>query len=121
MIESLQNFPANVAAFACTGHVSRADYETVLIPRVEQALAEHEKVRLYYEIGPTFNGIDPAAIWSDFKVGMEHLTRWERIAIVTDVAWIKTSIMFFSFMMPGATKTFSLAEAEQARAWIAAL
>jgi hypothetical protein len=24
----------------------------------------------------------------DFKFGMEHITRWERVAVVTDVEWI---------------------------------
>jgi SpoIIAA-like len=40
-------------------------------------------------------GIDPGAMWEDFKVGMEHFTRWERIAVVTDVEWIKNTIKIF--------------------------
>jgi len=50
---------------------------------------------------------------------MEHLTRWERVAVVTDVDWIKHTMQFFSFMMPGQLKTFPLAQAEEARKWIA--
>ena len=35
MIEVLKDFPDNVAAFACRGHLTKADYETVLIPAIE--------------------------------------------------------------------------------------
>lgn len=61
----------------------------------------------------------PGAMWEDFKVGMEHLTRWERVAVVTDVEWIKHTMRFFSFLMPGTMKLFLTSEETQAREWIA--
>ena len=85
MIEHLTNFPDNVLAFVCKGRVTKADYDTVLVPAVIQTLKTRNKVRLYYETSGDFTGIDPGAMWEDFKVGMEHLSRWERIAVVTDV------------------------------------
>jgi hypothetical protein len=120
MIEHLKDFPGNVLAFVCKGHVTKEDYETVLVPPVVDALKKHDKVRLYYETADDFTGIDPGAVWTDFRVGMEHLTRWERIAVVTDVDWIKHTMQFFSFMMPAQMKIFPLSEAAAARAWIAA-
>ena len=106
MIEQLSGFPDNVLAFAGRGRVTRADYADVLTPAVEKALATHQRVRLYYELGPDFVGIDPGAMWEDFKVGVEHLTRWERAAIVTDVDWIREAMRLFSFLMPGAMTSF---------------
>jgi len=120
MIERLPNFPDHVLAFVCRGRVTKADYDAVLVPAVMRALERHQKVRLYYETAADFAGIDAGAVWEDFKVGMEHLTRWERAAVVTDVEWIKQTMRFFSFLMPGAMKAFPLAEAEEARAWIVA-
>lgn len=119
MIEHLTSFPDNVLAFVCKGRVTKADYDAVLVPAVVQALKTHDKVRLYYETAGDFAGIDPGAMWEDFKVGMEHLTRWERVAVVTDVEWIKQTMRFFSFLMPGAMKLFPTTEAAQAREWIA--
>lgn len=121
MIEHLKTFPDNVLAFVCHGHVTKADYDTILVPAVESALKTQDKLRLYYETAPDFAGIDPGAMWEDFKVGVEHLTRWDRFAIVTDVEWIKHSIRFFSFLMPGSLKLFPASEAAQARAWISAI
>ncbi len=118
MIDQLKGFPGDVLGFACKGFVTRRDYEAVLVPAVEQALKSHDKLRLYYEITPEFTGIEPGAMWEDFKVGVEHLLRWERIAVVTDVEWIAHTIRAFGFMMPGAVRVFPLNEAAEARAWL---
>ena len=118
MIEQLSNFPDYVLAFVCKGRVTKADYDFVLVPAVVRALEKHKRVRLYYEITAEFSGMEPGAMWEDFKVGVGHLTRWERVAVVTDVEWIKQTMRFFRFLMPGAMKTFPSSEAAQARAWI---
>jgi len=120
MIEQLKNFPENVLAFVCTGRVTRADYDAVLVPAVLNVIKSHDKVRLYYETAADFVGIDPGAIWEDFKVGMEHLSRWERMAVVTDIEWIKQTMRLFSFLVPGAMKAFPTSQSAQARAWIIA-
>jgi hypothetical protein len=120
MIKQLTDFPGNVAAFVCKGRVTKEDYDAVLVPAVRNALRTNNKVRLYYETDADFAGLEPSAMWEDFKIGVEHLTRWERVAVVTDVEWIKHAVRFFSFIMPGATKLFSRSEAAQAREWILA-
>lgn len=119
MIEVLADFPDNIIAFKCHGRVTKDDYDTVLIPDVEKRLTRHEKVRIYYEFAPDFDGIDPAAAWEDTKVGFSHFLHWDRIAVVGDVEWIRQATRFFGFMMPAEVRTFSLAEATKAREWIA--
>jgi hypothetical protein len=120
MIEQLPDFPDNVLAFVCKGRVTKADYDDVLVPAVLHALKKHAKVRLYYETAADFAGMDPEAMWEDFTIGMEHLTRWERVAVVTDIDWIKQATRLFSFLLPGTTKSFPTSEAGQARRWLAA-
>lgn len=120
MIDSLQIFPENVLAFVCRGRVTKSDYDTVLIPAVLRVLEEHRKARLYYETAEDFAGFDASAAWEDFKFGMKHLRRWERVAVVTDVEWLTHTVQFFRFLMPSALKVFSSADAAQARAWILA-
>jgi hypothetical protein len=120
MIEALKGFPPAVAAFACKGQVTKQDYETVLVPAVKRALEQHDKVRLYYQVDADFAGIQPGAMWEDFMVGVEHWTRWERVAVVTDVAWIGHTMQAFSFLMPGQVKVFPLAQAAEARQWVTA-
>jgi hypothetical protein len=120
VIELLKDFPGNVVALSASGQVTKADYEKVVVPAVERALSQHDKVRLYYQIGSDFSGIDPGAMWADTKVGMGHLLRWERIAVVTDVDWIRLSVTAFGFLMPAQVNVYSAAEAAGARKWISA-
>ena len=120
MIEVLPGFPGNVVAFRAKGHVTRKDYDDVLVPKVKEAFANQRKVRCLYELGPEFTGFDAGAMWEDFKIGIEHLAGWERIAVVTDVEWIKHVMNAFRFIMPGAMRLFGTGQAAEARRWIAA-
>ena len=120
MIELLSGFSGNVVAIACEGRVTRKDYDDVLVPAVTAALKGHDKVRLYYETTPQFAAIEAGAMWEDFRIGMEHFTRWERIAVVTDVEWIKHAVHAFGFLFPGIVRIFPYGEASAARAWIVA-
>ena len=119
MIEALKGFPDGVAAFAAKGRVTRQDYETVLIPALEQAFRAPGKLRCYYELGPDFAGMDAGAMWEDFKVGVEHLSRWERVALVTDVDWIRHGMNLFRFLVPGGMRVFPTSQTAEARRWVA--
>jgi SpoIIAA-like len=122
MIELLEGFPDNVAAFALHAHVTKADYDGVMIPDFEDRLSRHKKLRIYVEIATDLEGFDPGAVWEDQKFGWKHFFDWERCALVTDVAWAKHAAKFsefFGFLWPGEYRTFSEAEADKARDWIA--
>ena len=62
-----------------------------------------------------FSRMEPAAMWEDFKIGVEHLSRWERVAVVTDVDWIRHALNIFRFLMPGEVRVFGTSEAAAAR------
>ncbi|HTR11824.1 MAG TPA: STAS/SEC14 domain-containing protein [Roseiarcus sp.] len=118
MIETLTGFPADTVAVRCSGFISKADYDQVLVPAVEQTFKANERVRFYYEVAPDYSGFSPGAALEDFWVGMRHLTRWKRIAVVTDVPWMRQMVHMFGFLWPAATKVFAIAEAAEARAWL---
>jgi hypothetical protein len=118
MIERLEGFPDNVVALAAKGQVTRKDYEEVLIPAVEAAFKKHAKVSLYYELGPQFSGIETGAAWEDFKEGVRHFFQWEKMAVVTDVEWIRRAINGFGVFMPGELRVFPNREAAAARTWV---
>jgi len=117
MITQLDGFPPHVVAFSAAGRISRDDYEKILMPAVEAGFAANKELDLYYQIAD-FEGVEFAAAWDDMLVGLRHFTQWNRIAIVTDVAWLAHTISAFGFMMPATIKVFPLAEADKAKAWI---
>jgi len=119
MIAALKSFPSYVAGFLCRGRVTRREYEETLIPAVEDALHAHHKICLYYETTADF-ALDAGAVWEDFRFGLQHLNRWDRIAVVTDVDWLQNATRAFSFLFPGRVRVFRASEAEVARSWLAA-
>jgi hypothetical protein len=118
MMTLLGGLPDGVVGVAASGQVNAKDYENVLIPAIEQALGQHQRVRFLYHLTPSFTGFSPGAMWDDMKVGMAHLTAWEKVAVVTDLAWIANATKMFGFAMPGLVKVFGNAEMDEARAWI---
>jgi len=118
MIEVLNGFPPTVMGFACKNQVTKEDYKHVLTPTLAQALADYQKVRLYFQIDPDFAGVEPRALWEDFKLGMEYLFRWDRIAVVTDVEWIRHMFKAFSCVIPCAARVFRLKEVSTAKEWV---
>jgi len=120
MIEMLEGLPEGVVGAVAKGRVSRKDYDEILIPAVEAAFKDREKVRFYYELGREFSGIDAGAMWEDFRVGIGHFSGWERIAVVTDVDWIRHAINAFRFLVPCETRIFPTSAAAEARRWVAA-
>ena len=120
MIEVLKGFPEGVVAVVAKGRVTRRDYEDILVPAVQVAFGHRDKVRCYYELGRDFAGMDAGAVWEDLRIGLEHFTAWERIAVVTDVDWIRLAVNAFRFLLPGEVRVFPTTEGSDARGWITA-
>jgi SpoIIAA-like len=59
-------------------------------------------------------------MWQDAKIGFEHLSGWESVAVVMDLEWIEAAMRFFGFLVPGQYRCFSTRETAEARNWIAA-
>jgi hypothetical protein len=118
MLERMEGLPENVLGFEARGEVTGADYESVLIPAVDELLARRKSIRFLYHLGNEFAGFDAKAMWDDARVGLRHLAAWERVAVVTDVAWIRTAMKMFAFVMPGQVRIFSNGEMAEARRWL---
>lgn len=121
MIEFIEGFPEQVIAIAAKGHVTAADYDNTLIPMLEEVLARHSRVSLYYEIGKEYSGVDVGAAWKDFVIGIGYLRRWARLAVVTNTPWIWLAASVFRLLLPGHLKVFRIGRSAEARAWIGAI
>lgn len=120
MIELLPDLPDAVVGLRASGQVTAHDYETVAIPAIESRLRAQQSVRVLYQLGPAFTGFTAGAMWDDAKLGLMHLKAWERIAIVTDSAWMRDAVSLFRFAIPCPLRLFSNAEFAEAVEWISA-
>ncbi|MFT7524969.1 MAG: hypothetical protein ACI9LY_000101 [Arenicella sp.] len=118
MLMPITDLPDNVLGIEASGKVTAEDYQTVLVPELEDKLRKIKKVRLFYVLGSAFDSYTGAAAWQDAKVGLTHLTQFDRIAVVTDVDWIRNSVKVFGFAMPGEVRIFAIGALHEAREWV---
>jgi SpoIIAA-like len=118
MVEKIPDLPDNVLGFTAKGTVTASDYESVIIPAVEALFSRHPKVRFLYHLGEGFSGFEAAAMWDDTKLGLRHLKGWERMAVVSDVDWIRGAIRVFGLAIPGHVRVFHNSELSEATRWI---
>ncbi len=117
MIRLMKDMPPGVLGLQAVDDVEKEDYEDVVVPAVEAAVASHGKVRLVYVLGPEFDEYEGEAVWEDLKLGARHTTSFERIAIVTDARWAGPAVKVFSVLWPGQARAFPLAQLEEAKQW----
>lgn len=118
MIEKIESLPENTLGFVAKGTVTANDYESVIIPAVDAAFSRSNKVRFLYHLGSEFSGFDAAAMWDDAKIGFKHISGWERIAVVSDVEWVRVGVNVFRFAMPGHVRVFHKSELADATRWV---
>jgi len=118
MIELIPDLPSGVVGMEAKGNVTGEDYERVVIPAVERAREQHERIRLFYVLGAEFEGFSPAAMWDDTRVGMRHPFSWERVAMVTDRETYRLVSKAWGFLIPGYVRVFDMSELDAAKAWI---
>ena len=118
MIERMQDLPEGVLGLRARGQVTAEDYQSVLVPALEEELSHHSRVRLLYVLGDEFDGYTGGAAWEDAKVGMKHFTAFDRVAVVTNEGWIAKMVRAFGFAIPGEVRVFGVEDVEKARTWI---
>lgn len=116
MMELIKGLPAKVIGITVTGRVTKQECHDVLIPAMERSLKKYSKIRLYYILGSRF----PGSTWDELDFGSERAAQCERVAIVTDVSWVRMTVKALRFLIPSDIRVFSAAQTAESRAWITA-
>ncbi len=117
-IEILDHYPNDVIAVKVSGYLTSRDYEEVLAPLVEEKLKRHDKLKMLLVVDATFEGASAGAMWDDAKLGLKHFTKYRKMAIVSDVEWMRNSVRLLGILMPGVVHVYPSAQREIADEWI---
>ncbi len=118
MFTILNDFPDDVLAVSVTGKVTAKDYDAVLVPAVEAKLRAHQPLKVFFYLGPDYEGFQAGAMVEDLRLGIRHLKEWGRIAVVTDAAGIREMVNLFRMFLKRPLKVFFNADYDKAKAWI---
>lgn len=114
MLAFLERSSGNVLGIKASGKLTHADYQQ-LVPRLEELIQEHGKIRVLFELEDC-RGWEVGAAWDDLKFGLKHAGDVERCAVVGEKKWqewmTKLSRPFFH------ARYFDKAEFEKAWQWL---
>ena len=116
MLELIEGLPKNVIGIVATGRVTMQDCQDVLVPAIKKSRRRRDKIRLYYELNSRF----PGSAWDELDLGLEHASCCERVAIITDIGWVRLTVKALRFLIPSKIRVFPTIQAEEGRAWITA-
>jgi SpoIIAA-like len=119
MIRIVDGSPAGVLVVEASGRLTPADYAEVLEPALDAAAKDGGRIRVVVVFPGDFDGLEVGAVWQDLKMGVRDWSAWERIALVTDHAWMRDGLRMFAWAVPGEVKAFELAQRADAVAWAA--
>lgn len=124
MVTRLTELPAGTIGFEATGEMTAEDYRTVLEPPLVEALEAGRDLRVLFVAGRDFEEADLKAVWADIRLGATavfgHRKQWKRMALVTDIGWIRRASGALGGLAPGEYRVFAEAELEAAKEWVAA-
>lgn len=115
----IDGLPPDVIGLDARGQITSANYRDQFTPLIEAKLKEHDRLKLLMVFGPYFDGYSAGAAWDDARLGLSHLTTFSRIAVVTDLEWLRHSVKAFGMLMPSEVMVFDFDELNDARTWIA--
>ncbi len=117
MITQIENLPSNLVGFKANGEVTENDFTEVVMPKVKELIEKTGKLNYLLVLDTSIKNFTMGAWMKDALMGIQHLTKWNRAAIVTDVEGIRTFTSIFSLALPGEFKGFEHKDLQTAVDW----
>lgn len=118
MLHIIENLPRHVVGIEVTGEVTKDEYDTVIVPRIESLAKQQDEINYLVVLKSDVGDFSTGVWWDDFKMALKHFTKWNKVAIVTDQQGIAKFTDMFSFAFPGESRGFKLDEYDKAVNWV---
>jgi len=118
MIELMPASSGDALAFRATDKLTDDDYKQVFIPRLDEALAAHAKLKVMLVLDEGFTGWDLHAMWDDARWGMRHKDDLTKVAVVGGARWLDWATRVGGHLIQAEVKTFGLDQEAEAWAWV---
>lgn len=119
MLSIITDLPNHVVGIKATGEVNKNDFETVLIPALDDLVKRTGEINYLLQLDTEVKNFTIGAWMDDAKVGLKHFTKWHKIAIVTAEKGVEKFSDIFGIAVPGESKGFAMNELEEAKKWVA--
>lgn len=99
------------------GKLTTKDYEETFIPKLNELIQKHGKIKIVFYLNETFDGWELEAMWDDAKFGLRHRDDFERIALVGGPRWVAWLTRLSSNFLHCELKVYDGAAMKEAVDW----
>ena len=117
MITRIENLPSNMVGFIAKDAITEKDFTDLVMPAVKELVDRTGKLNYLLVLETPLSNFTVGAWLKDAAMGIKHLLKWNRAAIVSDTESIRTFTDLFSILIPGEFKGFEKSELQTAIDW----
>ncbi|MFC3199705.1 STAS/SEC14 domain-containing protein [Parapedobacter deserti] len=118
MVTLMTDFPDHVVAYRAAGEVKKAEYENVVMARVDEVAARYGNINFVILMETGMENYSLAAFLDYLKISFKHFSRWNRMAIVSDQRWLRTAYKALSPLVHGEIRCYALDDFQSAKEWV---
>ena len=118
MIQVMPRSSDRVLGLQASGKLTDADYQDVFIPRLNESLTLHGKLRFLFYLDETFEGWELKAVWDDASWGIKHKNHFVKLGVVGGPKWVEWGLRAGAHMVDAEVKVFGIDELETAWEWV---
>jgi len=118
MLTPINDLPSYVFGVKAVGEVTADDLKNVLLPGLESLTTKYDEIYYILVLETKVENFTAGAWFQDMVAGIKHLTKWKKMAIVTDQKAVEKFTDAFSYVTPGEAKGFTLEELDEAITWV---
>lgn len=117
MIVQIPDLPENMVGFRADGEVTKDDFE-VIKHQVASLVEKTGQLNYLLVLDNSPADFTIGAWIQDALLGINHITRWNRAAIISDSEAVINFTDIFSKVMPGEFRGYHKADYDEAVAWV---
>jgi len=117
MLQILPESHEYILGVKATGNFTNRDYREFLIPRLQDLIKAHGRVRVLLCLDEDFQGFEREALLSD-PFGQENRNKFQKIAVVGGSWWLNLEMKLITPFLAGEVRNFSRSELPEAWTWI---
>jgi hypothetical protein len=118
MITQITSLGADTAAFNLTGNITKEDYDNIVFPAIKKITDSYPSLNMMLVINTDLGNFTAGAWMKDAMVGLNNLTKFKRVALVSDSAVVRGITATADKIVPGEYKTFAAKDLDSAKSWI---
>lgn len=119
MIYHLHNLPSNIVGFNAIGKITEKDFSEIVLPKVKALIDKKEQLNYLLVHETTTINFTIDSWMADAMMGIKNVTKWNRVAIVSNGEAIRNFTNFFSNFRPAEFKGFEHKDMQKAIDWVA--